>query len=131
MHAGAGGWLALPHTASGFVAADAAAGDGRPRARATAAFSQDGAAGRGHVPGARPARRHVAVLAADLASTCGRWPRRPPAALRAPRVGLYESWIPPMDSGWTRYVLERQLSCPIARCTTRDVRKGALRGRTT
>jgi hypothetical protein len=50
------------------------------------------------------------------------------AAGRAPRVGLYKSWIASMDEGWARFVLE-QFEVPYQSLTDKDVRAGNLRAR--
>jgi hypothetical protein len=52
----------------------------------------------------------------------------PPAAsraLKAPRIGLYKSWVPNIDEGWTRWVLE-QFEFPYRTLHDADVRKGSL-----
>ncbi|MGH9315365.1 MAG: hypothetical protein ACRD1S_19450, partial [Vicinamibacterales bacterium] len=50
------------------------------------------------------------------------------AAGRAPRVGLYKSWVASMDEGWARFVLE-QFSVPYLSLHDKDVRAGNLRAR--
>jgi hypothetical protein len=50
------------------------------------------------------------------------------AAGRAPRVGLYKSWVASMDEGWARFVLE-QFSVPYQSVRDKDVRAGNLRAR--
>lgn len=126
---GPGEWLAVPHTVSGFLAAARLLKTGVPVQWAGAAFTEGGdtlPAGTFLVPAS--ARRQVAVLAALLGLEI-RPVRALPAALplRAPRVGLYESWNPPMDSGWTRYVFEKQVELPYRTLHDEDVRRGALR----
>ncbi len=49
-------------------------------------------------------------------------------ALRAPRIGLYKSWVPSMDEGWTRFVLE-QHEFAYTPLLDADVREGNLAGR--
>jgi len=46
--------------------------------------------------------------------------------LKPPRVGLYKSWVPNIDEGWTRWVLE-QFEFPYRSLVDADIRKGALR----
>ena len=48
--------------------------------------------------------------------------------LRAPRLGLYKSYVPSMDEGWTRYVLE-QFEFPYTSIFDKEVRAGRLNER--
>ena len=49
-------------------------------------------------------------------------------ALRAPRIGLYQSWTANMDEGWTRWVLE-QYGFSSKTLHNADIKAGALRDR--
>ncbi|HSB08587.1 MAG TPA: M14 metallopeptidase family protein [Blastocatellia bacterium] len=46
--------------------------------------------------------------------------------LRAPRIGLYQSWTGNMDEGWTRWVLE-QYEFPYTTLHNADIKAGKLR----
>lgn len=48
------------------------------------------------------------------------------AALKGPRLAIYRSWIPSMDEGWTRWVLD-QFKFNYATITDADLRAGGLR----
>jgi len=45
--------------------------------------------------------------------------------LHLPRIGLYQSWVPSMDEGWTRFIFD-QNHIPYTRLVDADIRKGDL-----
>ena len=49
--------------------------------------------------------------------------------VRKPRVGLYQSYVPSMDEGWTRFVFEKQVGVDYETLHDKDVRAGGLRAR--
>ncbi len=48
--------------------------------------------------------------------------------VHAPRIALYQSWVPSMDEGWTRWIFD-QNAIPYTRLVDDDVRKGNLHDR--
>ena len=46
-------------------------------------------------------------------------------AVHLPRIGLYQSWVPSMDEGWTRFIFD-QNHIPYVRLVDADIRKGSL-----
>ena len=131
VRAGRGRWLAFAHTTSGLVAATRLLRENVPVRWTLAAFSEGAVAfpaGSLLVPAS--ARARVAALARELALDV-RPVRNAPASavMRLPRVGLYQSWVPTMDEGWTRFALEKQLGLPYRTLHDADVRAGGLRGR--
>jgi hypothetical protein len=77
------------------------------------------------VPGS--ARREVASLASELGFAGHGVDARPRSLrLRLPRVGLYRSWVPSMDEGWTRFVFEKEMGVGYRELHDREVRAGNL-----
>jgi hypothetical protein len=52
----------------------------------------------------------------------------PPAAMRVPRIAMYQPASPSMDEGWTRWVLE-SFEFPFTSISADDIAKGDLRSR--
>ena len=73
------------------------------------------------------ARRKLEPIAAEL-GIVARGLRAEPRSLtlRTPRVGLYRSWVPSMDEGWTRYVFEKEMAVPYRSLVDAEVRAGRL-----
>jgi hypothetical protein len=98
---------------------------------AKVAFERAGGVERVVVTGAQ--RKRVDTLAAELGlnvkaaeapkEAAG---RSPLVAIKAPRVGLYQSWTASMDEGWTRWVLEQWEFAPKT-LHNADVKAGKLR----
>jgi hypothetical protein len=128
---GRGPWLAMGHRSGEMVAL------GRLlRARvgvrwATADFVDAGRrfpAGTLLVPAS--ARAPLLAFARELGLRAQAVAAAPPALLlRAPRVGVYQSWVPAIDEGWTRFVLEQQMGVDYQTLHDRDVQAGSLRAR--
>ncbi len=47
-------------------------------------------------------------------------------AVTLPRIALYQSWVPSMDEGWTRWIFD-QNGIPYTRLVDAEIRKGGLR----
>ncbi len=76
-----------------------------------------------------PAKSLLPGLARDLGLpfTAAR-SRSGSARLRLPRIGLYQSYVPNTDEGWTRWLLE-QFEFPYTTLFNRDIRAGRLLAR--
>ena len=48
--------------------------------------------------------------------------------VKLPRIALYQSWVPSMDEGWTRWIFD-QNKIPYTRVVDEDIRKGDLNER--
>jgi hypothetical protein len=128
---GQGPRLALGHASGELVALSRLLEEGVPVRWALEPFADAGRvfpAGTLLVPDS--ARRIVASLASELGFVA-RAVRAEPRALRLrrPRVGLYRSWVPSMDEGWTRFVFEKEMGVAYEPLRDRDVRAGDLRRR--
>ena len=124
-------YLLSPRSNDAFLLANRAWKAGGEVRRATAAF---GAGGRDFPAGtfvlnglARSAAEAVArerglpVLAVESVPSVAAL-----AVIKAPRIAVYRSWVPNIDEGWTRWVLE-QYEFPYRTLLDADVRRGSLR----
>ncbi len=82
------------------------------------------------VPAGRAATRAAMdKLASDLGISVAACPDRPKVetlALKTPRLGIYQSWVPSEDEGWSRLILE-QYEIPFTILHDSDIRAGNLR----
>jgi hypothetical protein len=66
----------------------------------------------------------AAELGVDI-SACPRKPKVETLSLKMPRLGIYQSWVPSEDEGWTRLVLE-QYETPFTSLHDAEIRAGRL-----
>ena len=69
-----------------------------------------------------------APVAVPLAPISGELPSKPSPLSVAARIGLYKSFVPSVDEGWTRWVLE-QFRVPYRSASNSDILPGNLRRR--
>jgi len=124
-------FLAFDHGNAGLVAVGRLVQAGQGVNWALEAFTSGGLrfpAGTFLVPAA--ARHRLEPLTREL-GLVARGARPPPTSLLVvkPRVGLYASWAPSMDEGWTRFVFEKDAAVAYATLHDADVRGGRLRER--
>ena len=126
---GRGRQLAFDHRTAGLRATARLLKAGVPVRWTRNAFTDDGRryeAGTFLAPGA--ARPALERLAQELGVVAEAVDANPSAfALHRPRVGLYQSWVPSMDEGWTRFVFEQQAEMEYQTLRDADVRAGNLR----
>jgi hypothetical protein len=124
-----GPYLALGHASGDLVALGRLLRAGTPVRWALEPFADAGRAfpaGTLLVPAsARPALEPLAVELGVVAQAVDAAPRS--LGLRPPRVGLYGSWVPSSDEGWTRFVFEKEMGVDYRTLHDRDVRAGRLR----
>jgi zinc carboxypeptidase len=128
---GRGRWLAFGHKNGDLVALGRLLRAGVPVRWATSAFTDGGrrfAAGTLLAPvsahaALEAAARELGVVATPVAAA------PPGLRLRKPRVGLYQSWVPSMDEGWTRFIFEKEVGVDYETIHDQDVRAGTLHER--
>ena len=81
---------------------------------------------RGNVRQPRYDRGQLAALGVDFFAT--ELPLLDAAPLRMPRVGIYKSYVPSIDEGWTRWLLE-QFEFPFTSLHDQEIREGNLNSR--
>ncbi len=128
---GSGPLFAIDHGNAGLVALGRLVRAGVPTRWALQPFTSSGRsfpAGTLLVPAS--ARRHLEPLTRELGVVAHAVATATTSLLvRKPRVGLYASWVPSMDEGWTRFVFEREAGVDYVTLHDADVRAGRLHER--
>jgi len=128
---GRGRFFAFGHKNSELVALGRLLRAGVPVRWATAAFLDRG---RNFRPGTllvpENARARLEPMARELGFTAAPvTPTGPSLLIAKPRVGVYQSYVPSMDEGWTRFIFEKQLGVDYETLHDKDIRAGGLRAR--
>jgi hypothetical protein len=125
---GRGRWLALGHSTGDMNALGRLLRRGVPMRWAVEPFGDRGQrfeAGTLLAPWG--ARDLLLGLAHEIGVSARAVDATPPSLLvRKPRVGLYQSWVPSSDEGWTRFVFEHDMGVDYETVHDADVRKGGL-----
>ncbi|MBI3658560.1 MAG: peptidase M14 [Acidobacteria bacterium] len=132
--AAAAGYVFSPETNQSFIAVQRLLGQGGRVYRLARSIRWRDLtlpAGAFYVPHSDLTEPVVRTLARDLSLAIyglATPPKGPAYALRPVRLGIYKSFVPSMDEGWTRYVLE-QLEIPYESLYNKDIRAGRLHTR--
>ena len=126
---GRGRFFALGHKNAELVALGRLLRAGVPVRWATAAFLDRGLNFRpGTLLVPENARARLEPMTRELGFVATPVNAAPPSLLlRKPRVGVYQSYVPSMDEGWTRFVFDKQVGVDYETLHDKDVRTGGLR----
>jgi hypothetical protein len=122
------GYLIADHTNSSLYALFSLLKEGARVYRLTGGDSEPGTI---YVPRQRGIDAKLTALADQFPISIEPAQQEPQGdALRVhlPRIALYQSWVPSMDEGWTRWIFD-QNHIPYARVVDADIRKGDLNRR--
>lgn len=128
VEAGRGRYLAFGHKNGDLLALSRLLGAGIPVRWATQGFIDRGRRfPAGTLMAPHSARRRLLSLAREFGLAVFSVSGKPPSLiLSRPRVGLYQSWVPSPDEGWTRFVFEHHAGIPYRTLHDEDVRRGDL-----
>ncbi|MGH9480909.1 MAG: M14 family zinc carboxypeptidase [Terriglobales bacterium] len=79
-------------------------------------------------PGVAAKLATVAAKEAVAIAPAGAAPGGPALTLKLPRIALYQSWVPQIDEGWTRWIFDQD-GIPYTRVQDADLLRGGLRAR--
>jgi hypothetical protein len=130
--AGRGGLIALEHGTSELLVAIRLLAAGVRVRWSLEGFDDRGRsfpAGTLLVPASARARLVAASRATGIVGHAVRAKPRSTLRLALPRIGLYRSWVPSIDEGWTRFVFEKELGLGYQTLRDRELRPGGLRAR--
>ena len=120
-------YLLAPNSNNAFLAVNQLLKSGASVSRSRSAIENEGAT---YPPGTfiirAPDLESVAKLGIDLHASAG--PTAGAVPLHSPRIGIYKSYIPENDEGWTRWLLE-QYQFPYTSLHDKDIRAGNLNSR--
>lgn len=128
---GAVAYLLPPQLNNSFIAVNRILQAGGQVSRAMKEFSADGRTwdpGTWIVRGGSVNRSLIDSVAKDLSLQVAGVASNGTAEafnIKAPRVALYQSWVPSMDEGWTRWLFEHY-EIPYTTVHDSDIRKGSL-----
>jgi hypothetical protein len=122
------GYFIDDHSNSSLYALFALLGKGVKAYRLTGAASDPGTIYLPAQPGLAQSLRAVAARFPLQVHAASLLPTGPALTVTLPRIGLYQSWVPSMDEGWTRWIFD-QNDIPYTRVADAAVRQGDLRKR--
>jgi Zinc carboxypeptidase len=128
----------LQHSTSGYLLDDEANSDYyalfallKENVRAYRLTSGSFPKGTIYIPGAPGVEEKLAVITKKFAVDIKPAPDHVTGGaleVKLPRIALYQSWVPSMDEGWTRWIFDTN-GIPYTRVVDADVRNGELKSR--